>query len=174
MVAQSDMDKLLGYNSFLSERKSAITKITRIIYAANDLGEMDQSRQEIVDQIMRGFERELSRPSVIRDYLGSEVDVKQFVETRRQIYASRWNHCMEYWVTTANHGAVITELEMAKLVATLYIDAPDRDHARVHVVSVFENSADMLGDRYEKFRDMIDKALGNLVIVEKGLIDGTK
>ena len=121
-----------------------------------------------VAEIMKNFEKELSRPSAIRKYIDGEVAPKQFVEQYRLPFLGRWKHCLEFWVAIADHQAIPSDIEMAILVATLYVDAPDPQHARIHVVSVFENLIDVLGDRYNTFREIIDKALGNLVVVERG------
>lgn len=168
LVEKDDMDKLLEYTKFLLARKAKITDIACTIYAVDDTGYQNKDKRAIVAEIMKNFEKELSRPSAIRKYIDGEVAPKQFVEQYRLPFLGRWKHCLEFWVAIADHQAIPSDIEMAILVATLYVDAPDPQHARVHVVSVFENLIDVLGDRYNTFREIIDKALGNLVVVERG------
>lgn len=162
----SETDKMLEYIKYLSDRKTKIVKIASIIYASNDAGQSNQDKEQIIAEALDRFESQLSRPNAIRDYLDGDEDVKTFVENRRQPYLNKWKHCFEFWLETADKTAIPSALEAAVLVATLYVDAPDPEHARVYVVETFDNLIDQFGDRYQTFRDIIDKALGNLVIVE--------
>lgn len=167
-VKKDEMDKLLEYTGYLLNRKAKITDIACTIYAVDDTGYQNKDKRAIVAEIMKDFEKELSRPSAIRKYIDGELQPKQFVEQLRLPFLGRWKHCLEFWVAIADHKAIPSDIEMAILVATLYVDAPDPNHARIHVVSMFENLIDVLGERYNIFREIIDKALGNLVVVERG------
>lgn len=171
LVPESDMDKMLRYNSYLMERKKKISNIACAIYAIDENGKDNQDKRQIVRERMINFEKELSRPSAIREFIDGEVEPKQFVEQRRMFFLSKWKHCFEYWVSVADEAAIPSEIEAAILVATLYVDAPDPEHARIYVVSTFENLLDQFGKRYPIFRDIIDRALGNLVVIEKGVDD---
>lgn len=174
VVPEDDMSKMLTYTSFLSERKTKIANIVSIIYSSNEHGVQLQDKLEIAREAMVNFEAELSRPRALREFIDdAEFTPKSFIEKLRSFYASKWRHCFEYWIQPEHQTLFPSDLEAAILVATLYVDAPDPEHARVHVVEVFENLIDQLGDRYTQFRDIIDKAIGNIVIVEGGVINAT-
>ena len=174
IVPESDMDKMLEYSRYLAERKTKISSIAQIIYSSNESGQQLEDLKEIAAETMSSFEKELSRPSALRQFIDDrEFTPKSFIEKRRSFFVSKWRHCFEYWISPEHQNLFPSDLEVAILVATLYTDAPDQEHARVYVVETFENLIDQLGDRYEKFREMIDKALGNLVIVEGGVNNAT-
>lgn len=171
MFADDDTNKMLGYAKFLAERKNKITKIASIIYSSNESGEQSQDKVDIVTEAMSNFERQLSSPAAMRQFIDGEFEPKSFIEKMRSFYVSKWRHCIEFYlaqeVTDIKQPMFYpSDMETAIMVATLYVDAPDKNHARVYVVETFENAADQFGDRYPKFRELIDKALGNLVIVE--------
>jgi len=167
-TGDDDMSKLLQYNEYLMKRKEKIKSIVNLIWCLDNGFNPNApeyiARQSAVSLQMKEFEKELSRPSIIRQFIDGEVPPKQFVEQRRSFFLSKWKHCLEYWVSTADKAAIPSTLEAAILVATLYVDAPDPEHARVYVVQTFENLIDVLGDRYETFRSIIDNALGNLAV----------
>ena len=166
-IAQgSDVDKLLEYTGYLAKRKNKIVEIASVVYSADVEGNQNRDKEQILAEFMSRFETELSHPKTVRDYIDSSEDVKTFVNNKRQKYLTKWHHCFEYWIKTANKEAIPSELEAAVLVATLYVDALDPEHARVYVVETFENLIDQFGERYPIFRDIIDRALGNIVIVE--------
>lgn len=162
----SETDKMLEYLKYLAQRKSKIVEIASVIYSSDDGGKQDISKEQIITDALVRFESEMSRPKMIREYIDGPESVKTFVDNHRQPFLNKWHHCFEFWLETADKAAIPSNLEAAILVATLYVDAPDPDHARVHVVEVFENLIDQFGDRYPVFRDIIDRALGNLVVVE--------
>ena len=174
VVPEDDMGKILTYAQFLADRKAKISKIAQVIYSSNDQGETKTDLKEIVVDKMTNFESELSRPRALREFVDdAEFTPKSYIEKLRSFYISKWRHCFEYWILPEHQQLFPSDLEAAVLVATLYVDAPDPEHARVYVVETFENLVDQLGERYDKFREMIDKALGNLVIVEGGMNNGT-
>lgn len=166
-VAQdAEMDKLYDYTNYLSNRKDKIRKIAEVIYSSRDDGSTNADKVKIMDECMTRFESQLSRPGAIRGFIDGELDVKNFVDTRRQFFLSKWKHCLEFWTTTADPKALPSDIEAAILVATLYVDAPDPNHARLHVVETFDNLIDQFGDRYQAFREIIDRAIGNIAVVE--------
>ena len=171
MFADDDTNKMLGYAKYLADRKNKIINIASIVYSANEEGQQNQDKVEIVTRALQNFERQLSSPQTLRQYIDGEFDPKSFIEKIRSFYVSKWRHCIEFYLAQEVDDVqqprfYPSDMETAVMVATLYVDAPDRTHARVFVVESFENAADQLGDRYPKFRELIDKALGNLVIVE--------
>lgn len=174
VVPEDDMDKMLSYVKFLGERKSKILSIAQTIYSADDHGTPNEDKKELVAEVMQTFEKQLSHPRALRQFVDEEFTPKSFIEKLRSFYVSTWNHCFEYYITADHQQVIPSDLEMAILVATLYVDAPDPDHARVHVVEVFENLIDQLGDRYNLFREIIDRILGNIIIVEGGMNNAIK
>lgn len=174
IVPNDDMNKLLQYTKFLSERKNKIASIVSIIYSTTEQGSQIKDKMEIALNAMREFETELSRPKAIREFIDdTEFTPKSFVEKRRMFYVSKWRHCFEYWIQPEHQTLLPSDLEAAILVATLYVDAPDPEHARVYVVETFENLIDQLGNRYAQFRDIIDRAISNIVVVEGGVTYAT-
>lgn len=171
LVADDDMDHLLAYSKFLSDRKVKITDIASVIYATNDDGSINEDKKLMVIDLMREFESELSRPKAVRMFIddSNEFDPKNYVEKLRSFYLSKWLHCLEYWTSQEHREEIPTDLTVAIMVATMFVDAPDKTHARAHVVETFENAIDLIGSRYDAFRDKIDRALGNLVVVEGGM-----
>lgn len=167
-VPENDMDALLGYSKFLADRKIAIRSIASGLHAVNDHGGIPKMRNYIVDQAMSRFEVELSRPGVVRQFLDSEMEPKAFVEQRRQFYLTKWKHCLEYWANVADENALPSKLEACIMVATLYVDAPDSTHASVYVMETFDNMQDMFGERYQRIREIIEVAIGNLAIIGRG------
>ena len=163
---ESEMDKLYSYTHYLADRKDKIRKIAEVIYSARDDGSTNADKVKIMDDCMMRFESQLSRPGAIRGYIDGELDVKEFVDNRRQFYLSKWKHCLEFWTSTADPRAIPSDIEAAILVATLYVDAPDKNHARLHVVETFDNLIDQFGDRYPIIREIIDRAIGNIAVVE--------
>lgn len=174
VVPEDDMQKIFRYIKFLGDRKTKILKIASVIYGSNDDGSSNSDKREVVATMMQRFESQLSAPKALREFADEEFEPKSFIEKRRAFYVSSWRHCFEYYLTPDHQKVIPSDLEMAVLVATLYVDAPDPDHARVYVVEVFENLVDQLGDRYNLFREIIDRALGNIVIVEGGLSNAIK
>lgn len=171
IFSDDDMGKMLEYSKFLADRKNKIAKIASTIYSTSDAGVKNDDRMSIVLEAMKDFEKELSRPDAIRQYIDGEFTPGSFIEKRRAFHLSKWRHCIEFYLAQEVDDVEAprfypSDMETSILVATLYVDAPDKTHARVYVVEMFENAADQLGDRYPKFRELIDKALGNLVVVE--------
>ena len=171
MFSDDDTERMLGYAKFLADRKTKICDIAASIYSTNVAGEKSQEKMEIVASSMKYFESQLSRPETIRQFIDGEFSPNSFIEKIRSFYVSKWRHCLEFYLAQENTNDVDpryfpSDLEAAIMVATLYVDAPDKTHARVFVLETFENSADQLAGRYTKFRDIIDKAMSNLVVVE--------
>lgn len=169
-VDDTNIDKVLEYNKFLSERKAKIIKVASVVQSVHDDGVVPNGVNEIVTQAMSRFESELSRPSVVNKFIESGLDPKTYVDQCRQFFTSRWNHCLEYWVSTANVAAVPSNLEASIMVATLFVDAPADHNARTYVVEVFERMVDQLGERYYMFRDILDKSIGNLVVIDPAIV----
>lgn len=173
-IAETDTDKLMSYIKYLSERKTKVAKLAASMYSIDETtGQVNKNRIDHVYEVTVGYESELSRPENIRKFIDGELDVKNFVDQLRMFYTNRWRHCFDYYTAKDHQALIPSDLEMAVLIATLYIDAPDQSHARIHVIETFENLADMLGDRYMQFRTILDRLLGNLVVVEGGMNNAT-
>ena len=166
-VQDRDMDRMLEYSKYLAERRIKIRSVASAIHSITEHGWLPKQRDVVVSQAMQRFESELSRPSTVRQYLDGELDIKTFVTQKRQFFLTKWNHCLDYWATTADEEALPSKLEAAILVATLYVDAPDPDHAQVYVMEIFDGMADALGERYQRFRDIIEPAIGNIAVLSE-------
>jgi hypothetical protein len=165
-VPDKEIDRMLEYSKYLSDRKIKIRSLASSIYSITESGAA-RDNDEVVCQAMGRFEVELSRPSVIRQYLDGELDVKTFVQQKRQFFLTKWKHCLDFWTTTSDESAIPSKLEAAILVATLYVDSPDPDHGQVHVMEIFDGVADLLGERYQRFREIIEPAIGNIAVMSE-------
>lgn len=159
-----------SYLNYLGKRKSSIEKLAKTIYSTSISVESNtittgSSKCIAVEAFMSGFERELARPNVVEnlDPDDHNIDVNKI----RAKFKSRWQHTLDYWVTPEHANQYPTELAFAVMIATMYHDLGAKPAARAQIVGIFEEMGDMLGDRYEKFRAMLDNALGNLVIVSE-------
>ena len=181
-LGEPGMEDLVGekfvvdYAQALAERKRKIGEIAEAIYFKGRMAvENSEIRTSIIKKLMVNFEAELARPRYVEEFSKSEKPFAQFVQDVRVNFLKRWKHSMEYWLDAGHVSEMPNELEMALLVATLYVDAPDQTQARVNVVAKFEENIDIIGPRAEKFRQLLDNALSNLVILnDGGLAYGTK
>lgn len=159
-----------AYLKYLGDRKTTVEKLAKCIYStqivsteSSETVTVAQAKNVAVEMFMGGFEKELARPSVVSqlDPDNHNIDVNEV----RAKFAPRWQHTLDYWLLPEHSNQCPSELAFAVMVATMYHDLGCKPQARADIVELFESSADMLGARYAKFRDMLDNALGNLVIV---------
>lgn len=160
-----------AYLNYLGERKKAVEKIAKSIYSTQISTEsseavvMADAKNVAVETFMNGFEKELARPSVVDQLDPDSHDIN--VNDVRAKFKTRWQHTLDYWMQPDHISQYPSDLAFAVMIATMYHDLGCKPQARADIIGLFEASADMLGPRYAKFRDMLDNALGNLVIVEE-------
>lgn len=170
------MDKVQEFTKAVVERRERIGKVAEAIYAE---GKIEAGAKEVrlaaVRNLLPQFEHELSRPKMVEKWNTVGGCPFKFISEVRKPYLPKWTHTIEHWIRPEFRNSVPTELQMAFLVATLYVDAPDQEKARLHVLETFENVIDQFDAvRRDKFRKMIDDALSNLVVFNGGVFYATK
>ena len=170
LIDASNEGLVTAYVRFLGKRKRDITTIAKTIYStkvsveSNEIAKVD-AKEVAVDGFMQTFEKELVRPSVISG-LDPSKDVVDIGPVRAS-FVPKWQHTLEYWLLDENLGKIPSELTFAVMIATMYEDFGANSEARAKIIGRFEENIDTLGSRYERFRDMLDNALANLVTFQE-------
>ena len=170
VITNDNRDMVEGYIRFIGDRKAKVTKYAKQMYcckiATESLASDSPVLEGAVEGFMYGFEKELGRPNLIE---GMDPTVKTIpIGEFRSTLAPKWSHTLEYYLQPEHKDLVPNKLQMCVMVATLYVDHGETAQARVDVIADFEAAAPLLGDRYEKFRELLDESIGNLAMVQEG------
>lgn len=180
-----DPDEVAKYTKCLIDRRKRIQNVATTIYAEGRLEtNVKDQRSAAVATVMRKFERQLSEPQIVEAYAkrnsiealyGGTIKESDFAFLRkaRAPYLEKWDHTFEYWVK--HQDSLPTELNIAILIATLYVDCAPEANPRVYVLEAFEQYVGQFSqERYASLREMIDTALSNLVVINGGIFYDTK
>ena len=167
-----DLSSVTDYVNYLGKRKRKIAQLAKVMYDAThgeksveDLGS-SEAAECAVETYMQNFEVELARPDVVEN-IGDKATTEKLINSVREKNAAKWRHTLTHWLTDKFKDSIPTELDMAVMVATMFVDAGSESEARVRVIETFESVAENFGDRYEKIRNMFDDALANLVVYQE-------
>lgn len=160
------------YIGYLGDRKQKVAAVAKTIYsthvAVEDNSMVQSSNKEAaVNAVMNTFERELARPDVVSQ-LDPEVKKIPLYDIRSK-FVAKWPHTLEYYCDPANSAKVPSALNVSVMVATKYVDYGANSSARVRIIEDLELARTALGDdRYNQIREMLDDAIGNMIVVEEG------
>ena len=167
----SNFEVVTAYLNFMGTRKQKIAKYAKSIYSSRvGMEGLDLTTVSpmvgAVEAAMSNFEKELCRPNVLDSLVATEDNTIKIGDYRSQ-YCTKWTHCLEYYCQREHLDRVPNALQMAIMVATMYVDGGETANTRVEIISKFEEVANILGDRYNQFRELLDNALANLVMVQE-------
>ena len=167
----SNFEVVTAYLNFMGSRKQKIAKYAKSIYSSRVATEgieltTADPMVNAVDAAMNNFEKELCRPAVLDSMVATENNTIKVGDYRSQ-FCTRWTHCLEYYCQREHLDRVPNALQMAIMIATMYVDGGETANTRVEIISKFEDVANILGDRYGQFRELLDNALANLVMVQE-------
>jgi hypothetical protein len=149
VTSEADEGQILAMMSFLSQRVKIIREMVDAMWCKCVEGFKRESRQRVIDNLMQGFEKELgSRESLVKfasEFMGVDVkcreSVHEFLKKIRAPYTHKWKHAIEYYFTGDKKAS---EGQVALMFATMYVDCPDRLHARTWITSELMNHVDQL------------------------------
>jgi hypothetical protein len=169
-----DLASVADYVGYLGKRKRKIAALAKVMYDATnargntgveDFGS-SEAADAAVETYMRNFEVELARPDVV-EHIGDKETTEKLINSVRERNSVKWRHTLTHWISEKFRDSLPNELDIAVMVATMFVDVGSESEARVKVIEIFESVAENLGDRYEKVRNMFDDALANLVVYQE-------